>query len=386
FIFFQGISTFWPAPLVQLGLRDGRTILGEVTRRETFRPEERFYATLEGPWAGEVRAQVEAAGGVAKRELLRTGNFELTNTHFQWVSDVLIEHQDEPTWALLLERLSWGRFYGFPAQFLTDGKVVADTPEAIWNAFQELHGEVRERWQHRRDLEAQIGRVNDSLEDARLELRGIELRGGKDTPEWTAERRRLEVIQARADQSLAEIQPKIQAIVKQNNRHQLMLSTADGQTAQLALADIVRAVPANQLGFGGKLQVYLSRWWEFLTDDPREANSEGGVYPAIFGTVLMTIVGLFLAPMMGIPKMDPAAMLAGAMGGHLALGWAAHFMIGIVLALIYAAVASWLPGPPWLRGAWYGVAPWLMLELAVLPMMGMPLFAGSVVLAAASLV
>ncbi|HQU46999.1 MAG TPA: hypothetical protein PK867_29610, partial [Pirellulales bacterium] len=290
FIFFQGISTFWPAPLVQLGLRDGRTILGEVTRRETFRPEERFYATLEGPWAGEVRAQVEAAGGVAKRELLRTGNFELTNTHFQWVSDVLIEHQDEPTWALLLERLSWGRFYGFPAQFLTDGKVVADTPEAIWNAFQELHGEVRERWQHRRDLEAQIGRVNDSLEDARLELRGIELRGGKDTPEWTAERRRLEVIQARADQSLAEIQPKIQAIVKQNNRHQLMLSTADGQTAQLALADIVRAVPANQLGFGGKLQVYLSRWWEFLTDDPREANSEGGVYPAIFGTVLMTLL------------------------------------------------------------------------------------------------
>ncbi len=115
-------------------------------------------------------------------------------------------------------------------------------------------------------------------------------------------------------------------------------------------------------------------------------NYGKAVAGGLVGTVLMTIVGLFLAPMMGIPKMDPAAMLAGAMGGHLALGWAAHFMIGIVLALIYAAVASWLPGPPWLRGAWYGVAPWLMLELAVLPMMGMPLFAGSVVLAAASLV
>ena len=60
--------------------------------------------------------------------------------------------------------------------------------------------------------------------------------------------------------------------------------------AELALADIVRAYPANQLGFGGKLAVYLSRWWEFLTDDPREANSEGGVYPAIFGTVLMTLL------------------------------------------------------------------------------------------------
>ncbi|MCA1787473.1 MAG: phosphate ABC transporter permease PstA, partial [Desulfobacteraceae bacterium] len=36
--------------------------------------------------------------------------------------------------------------------------------------------------------------------------------------------------------------------------------------------------------------IYLSRWWEFLTDDPREANSEGGVFPAIFGTVVMTLL------------------------------------------------------------------------------------------------
>jgi phosphate transport system permease protein len=52
----------------------------------------------------------------------------------------------------------------------------------------------------------------------------------------------------------------------------------------------VRAYPANRLGWGGRLGIYLSRWREFLTDDPREANSEGGVYPAIFGTVLMTLL------------------------------------------------------------------------------------------------
>jgi uncharacterized membrane protein YagU involved in acid resistance len=114
-------------------------------------------------------------------------------------------------------------------------------------------------------------------------------------------------------------------------------------------------------------------------------NYGRAVIGGLFGTVLLTVVGLVVAPMMGIPKMNPAAMLAGAMGGNVALGWMAHFMIGIVLALVYAAVATLLPGAPWLRGALYGIAPWLMLEVAVLPMMGMPLFAGSAVVAMGSL-
>ncbi len=44
---------------------------------------------------------------------------------------------------------------------------------------------------------------------------------------------------------------------------------------------VVRAYPANQLGFWGKTGIYFSRWWEYLSDDPREANMEGGVFPAI---------------------------------------------------------------------------------------------------------
>ena len=100
----------------------------------------------------------------------------------------------------------------------------------------------------------------------------------------------------------------------------------------------------------------------------------------------MTAVGLWIAPMIGIPAMNPAAMLAGAMGGSAALGWLGHLMIGTVLALIYAAVAHWLPGAPWLRGALYGLAPWLLAQLVVIPMMGMPLFSGSAVMAIGSLI
>jgi ABC-type phosphate transport system permease subunit len=290
YIFFQGISTFWPSPVFELTLRGGHKVLGEVTRHETFRPEEPFYAALDSHLASSVRQTIEEAGGYADRELVRTGNFELTNTHFQWVNNVLIEREETPAWALVLERVSWGRFYGTPQQFLVDGQVIADTPVSVWNEFQKHHPAVRERWQQRRDLEAKIGYVNDRLEDGRLELRGIELRLGKDSPEWKAQRQELDEVQTQANKSLAEIQPLINKITHENGRFQLALSTVGGDRAEIALADIVRAYPANQLTFGGKLGVYLSRWWEFLTDDPREANSEGGVYPAIFGTVLMTLL------------------------------------------------------------------------------------------------
>jgi hypothetical protein len=106
----------------------------------------------------------------------------------------------------------------------------------------------------------------------------------------------------------------------------------------------------------------------------------------LVGTAAMTVVGLWVAPLMGMPAMNPAQMLAGAMGGNLALGWMAHLMIGTVLALIYAVAAPALPGAPVVRGALYGIAPFLMAQIIVIPMMGMPLFSGSVVMAMGSLV
>jgi uncharacterized membrane protein YagU involved in acid resistance len=106
----------------------------------------------------------------------------------------------------------------------------------------------------------------------------------------------------------------------------------------------------------------------------------------IAGTAVMTMVGLWVAPMMGIPRMNPATMLAGAMGGMLALGWLAHFMIGTVLAIGYAVIAPRLRGPAVFRGAVYAMAPWLMAQVLVMPMMGMPLFSGSFALAGGSLV
>lgn len=114
-------------------------------------------------------------------------------------------------------------------------------------------------------------------------------------------------------------------------------------------------------------------------------NVARALVAGVVGTAVMTVVATMGAPMMGLPKMNPAEMLAGQMGGNAALGWAAHFMIGVVLAGIYASVATKLPGPVALRGAVFGLAPWLLAQVAVMPMMGMGLFSGSMMMAGGSL-
>lgn len=107
----------------------------------------------------------------------------------------------------------------------------------------------------------------------------------------------------------------------------------------------------------------------------------------VVGTLVMTAVGLYVAPMMGMPPMNPANMLAGAMGGMLVLGWMAHLMIGVVLAVGYAwAFLGRLPGPAVAQGAIFSLIPWLMAQVMVMPMMGMPLFSGSMAMAGGSLV
>lgn len=87
----------------------------------------------------------------------------------------------------------------------------------------------------------------------------------------------------------------------------------------------------------------------------------------------MTLLTM-MAGAMGLP-MDIPAMLSGFMQAPIIVGWLAHFMIGIVLALIYAyGFANRLPGSPAARGALYNLFPFLMAQIAVMPMMGMGLF------------
>ncbi|MFQ5670715.1 MAG: phosphate ABC transporter permease PstA [Acidobacteriota bacterium] len=355
----EGLATFWPAPVTRIVTRDGRRFMGEITRRETATPG----AALEIPRPTPA-GQAPAA---ASRRLVRTGNYRLTQAHFQWVDDANIAAVTRPEWALVVERLEWGRFYGVlramavieplpgedapgaeararlaqitgqgekrvailrpddggeqamlvmpdeldPADRILGVARVFAGPEAAWEAFGRNHPRVREEWRLRRRLErVDTGAVNRREEKARLAVRRAEMAEeaapGPATRAALAQRRRAYAdVRARAAKDFAAIRRRIDAIDRDNHRYQLLLETAGegflpARTAFLPLDQVVRAYPPNRLGFSGKAGVYLSRWWEFLTGEPREANSQGGVFPAIFGTVVMTLLMSVVAVPFGV--------------------------------------------------------------------------------------
>ncbi len=63
-----------------------------------------------------------------------------------------------------------------------------------------------------------------------------------------------------------------------------------GTERSIALLDIVRAFHPNAMGLPSKIGHYLAKVWELLSTPPREANTEGGVLPAIFGTVALILL------------------------------------------------------------------------------------------------
>ncbi|MEN8149757.1 MAG: phosphate ABC transporter permease PstA [Planctomycetota bacterium] len=297
----QGVTTFWPDDLVRFKTTSGDVRMGEITRSEIYSPEPGSIESLPPEALKIARQRLEESGGLAERHLVRTGNFDISGTHFHWVNDFEIEEETTPGWGLVLERLAWGRFYGFPTAFVINGEVVAEGPEATWEVFGKNHGHVRDRWHERRSIEkSDIGRLNHKLERSRLRVRQAELDHGTGSPEHRAAEEEDERFQQSLEAESKRIGAEITKLREENDRYVLRMEAADGTVADIPVAEIVRAYPANRVGTGSSIGLYLSRWWEYLTDDPREANSEGGVWPAIFGTVVMTLIMCILVVPFGV--------------------------------------------------------------------------------------
>lgn len=290
-VIWQGAGTFWPARVVEVETLTGQRLAGEVSAAESYVPAENAFDALGDAARGVAIANLAAADGRARREMLRTGNFDLTGSHFHWVSDVETAKRSYPEWMLVVERLSWGRFYGTPKALRVDGAPVAEGPQATWDAFRERHDVVRERFEECTRLKTvEVGRINARSEAARLEARGAELAHGANSPQAVAANARAAAVESETAGEYEALRLRIEELDRENARTRLVVATADGAEQELPLDSIVRAYPANRLGVFERLGVYFSRWFEYLSDEPREANSEGGVFPAIFGTIAMTLI------------------------------------------------------------------------------------------------
>ena len=299
-VIYNGVRAFWPGPVHRVVAHDGRVLMGEVTRDETFKPESFFFDDLPEEIRDDARQARDDEGRLG-RELVRTENFELTGVHFNWITEVEVKERSRPEWAVVLERTEDGRFYGKLKGFVRDGEKVADDPAKAWSLFEKHHPGVRERFYDKYDIErGEMAKVAHRLEEARLDIARARLDHGKEAPEVAAaEKRHAEMsiaTQAEHDALVA----KARKLDEESARYGLVLEISDGTEHTVPLARIVRGYVPNRLSLSGKMGIWWSRWKEFLVDDPRESNSEGGVYPAIFGTVLMTLVMTLLVVPLGV--------------------------------------------------------------------------------------
>jgi phosphate transport system permease protein len=279
----HGLSYFWQHPLLLLELGDGRTLLAEVWEREPI------------PVAAG-----EAAGSSGTRIRLKVANRDVDGVDFVWVDEPDVAKTSYPWDAVLLERREWGNFHGFPRSLVgANGETLASGASETWQALQPLLEEKAEQREAVDDLEGEISDLNYRIEHYRLEAREVAI---ADRPANRDDRRPAEIasaeaaLQTRYDTLAAELLGRREALSAEG----LVMETAGGTTKTIPVGGIVRAVRPNAIGLPGKLSLYLSRAWELVSAEPRESNTEGGIFPAIFGTVMMVFLMSFAVAPLGV--------------------------------------------------------------------------------------
>ena len=285
----NGLGFFWPRPLVQFTLKDGSKRLAEISAHEGI------------PNPGHPDHLINM------RTLLKVGNRDLLGIDFEWVNDAEMVKRETPKDAWLVERREYGPFLGFPVRISEGGREIASSPEAVAAGLgTRLEAAEKDRAAIRRIERGEIGAINMRIEQARLSIRALDAKARRDpgAADQKAERDRIAASVAADQQLYATKQKELEEIVAKAAAATLVLRSASGEEKELRLLDVYRAYPANTLSWFQRVSIYASRLGGFLWDDPREANTEGGIFPAIFGTVMM----VFLMTLVVVPTGVLAAL------------------------------------------------------------------------------
>lgn len=230
------------------------------------------------------------------RELIKVGNRDLNGSDFTWVVGDWLVDQQKPVDLIALERREWGNFYGYLVSVKENGKVVAEG-QAAWNELQArlkraagLAGELQKL--EKKD----IGAINHGLERLRLQARKLELQG-KLTPVAQAD---MDAERAELNNRYKAIEDRLGKLHQDFSRDSLVARDGNGREVEINLDKVVHAYQPNAMNNFTKLGTYFAKVWEFLSDDPREANTEGGIFPAIFGTVMMTLIMAVIVTPFGV--------------------------------------------------------------------------------------
>ena len=274
-----GLGFFWPSPIVRLTLTDHKVVLGQVTQREA----------IPQPGAPPMTPR-------KYRIQVKQGNRDLYGADFLWVDEDQIAAQETPRDAILIERREWGNLYGTIQEVKEAGSRVAQGPQAGWPALQaRLPVATRAAEEILRIEKKEIGAINYAQEQIRLRLRRLEIRGITGSSEVDRLRQEMAAWQARYKDQEAAL-----AKLKQSQTASVVVSAPGDKEKDLPLAQIVRAYLPNTMGPLAKAAFYATKVWEFVANNPRESNTEGGVFPAVFGTVMMVMIMSLVVTPLGV--------------------------------------------------------------------------------------
>jgi len=287
----RGLGHFWPADLIQATYavpgQAQQTVIGEVVQQEEVPRARLKGAGLPVPDQGPE---------FMTRELIKVGNRDLNGSDFTWVVGDWLVDQQRPEQLMALERREWGNFYGYLVSVKEQGRVVAQGA-AAWG---ELQARLARASEFNKTLQAlekkDIGAINHGLERLRLQARKLELEGKLDA----AAQADIEADRAELNSRYKAIEDRLTTLHRDFARDTLVARDGNGREVEINLSKVVHAIQPNGMSTLAKLGVYFAKVWEFLSDDPREANTEGGIFPAIFGTVMMTLIMAVIVTPFGV--------------------------------------------------------------------------------------
>ncbi len=284
-IMVRGMSHFWPANVHAFHFANAEqsmTVIAEVVEEETL--------------PANTVPNIQQTEGDVTRYLVKTGNRDILGSDFKWIYDTDLQSRDQPEDVMVLERIEWGNFYGYLTAVYENGEPVAGT-ESLWSEFEkrlQRVGEIREQLLHLEKSE--IGSVNYQLEQLRLKQKRLEL----DNELTDSALQEIEQERQALDSKYQILLKQTAELYQQINRDSIRARVMDGSEVTIPMEKIIKAWQPNKMTTLDKLGFYFGALSAFITEDPREANTEGGVFPAIFGTVMMVMLMSVMVTPLGV--------------------------------------------------------------------------------------
>jgi phosphate transport system permease protein len=195
----------------------------------------------------------------------------------------------------VLEREKWGVFFGTVTGLKTNGFLLESRD--VWGDFQQMLDQSRQLRDEIHDVQRrETGNINYRLEQLRLKERGLRLDGEEDKEPFEA----IELERRQLQSGYEQLEARLTGLKEAMLQHSVVVRTGPGPGSELdlPLAGILDAWQPNAMSLTDQLQHFFRQLWSFLSQDPREANTEGGIFPAIYGTVLMVLLmTVFVTPM-----------------------------------------------------------------------------------------